>query len=168
VAAGLTVTYIDRLSKPEKERVQEAAIAGSSTPAPSEEPPSPAPEQARAPRERVISEYTFRLEWQLPDGIYSGTLNMRGARGWFRVRTPQGLIIDQDMEAVRGEQDVWLLASNPRYAPGTEGPEGYYYFADNFRLTEVPGQGWTIAQTCDNQKQEGRCSPVTVLDARAY
>jgi hypothetical protein len=168
--SGLAVDWIhDRMPKPEKEEVQKAQLSRVELPEPRPERESPPPEPRRTEPRRMSasSGYTFKLAWDLPDGTYRGTLKMRDAHGLFRVRMPNGLSIDQDMEAVIFRGDVWLLASNPRYAPGTGGPDGYPYYPDNFHLVEDSGEGWTISETCDSEG-EGRCSEVRVLEAMPF
>jgi hypothetical protein len=107
--------------------------------------------------------FRFTLKWKYPqDSIaYIGTLVMLGDSGSFRVRTPEGIIIDQDMAADSDGEEVWLRGSNPRFAPNSESPDDYYYYADSFRLMQVQSGDWTVADTCDAEK----CAPVRVVRA---
>ena len=108
--------------------------------------------------------YAFHLEWTGHDGTYSGILAMSGATGVFRVWPPNGVVIDQDMEAVRFQGSLWLLASNLRYAPGSTEPDDLQYWPDNFRLVEGTHGEWEIKETCDQEQ----CSEVRILGARPF
>jgi hypothetical protein len=116
------------------------------------------------PPKTNISGYKFNFSWTIYNGTYSGILVMRGMTGSFRVTTPQGDVIDQDMIAQPSNGDVILSGSNPRHA-GTSTPiSPIYYSPDRFRLANTP-QGWTIADTCDYQ---GICAPVSVTSASTF
>ncbi len=144
--------------------VSASLLSGAAEPVNEADPPTPS--------SRPMTGYTFRVRWQMPEGTYVGTVSMWEASGTFSVRTPEGLTIDQDMEAVRLEEDaedIWLLASNPRFAPGSEEREDYSYSPDHLRLTNVPGLGWTIPQTCFfDTDDKVRCSSVEVLEAKDH
>ena len=112
--------------------------------------------------ETKISGYKFGFSWTIYSGTYSGVLVMQGMTGGFRVTTPQGVVLDQDVVAQPSNGDVILIGSNPRHA-GTSTPV-YGYSPDRFRLANTP-QGWTIADTCDYQ---GICAPVTVTNASTF
>jgi hypothetical protein len=170
--AGVVVPYlVDRLPKPEAEMVEPEPVS-----TPPGMPPAPAPAPEASPPVPAISatgNYTFHLEWTGHDGPYSGILSMSGATGVFRVWPPDGVIpdgviIDQDMEAVRFQGSIWLLASNLRYAPGTTRPEDLEYWPDNFRLVQRPDGEWAITETCDEQNEGTNCSPVRILGATPF
>jgi len=122
----------------------------------------------KPPPEPQISGYKFTLLWHVPnDGIYSGTIKMRGVSGSFRVTTPAGTIIDQRMDAERSPKkgEIFLLGSDPRYAPGSkrlENDEGYY--PDSFSLIQLPNGDWTITHTCDGNQ----CASVRVIEADTF
>jgi hypothetical protein len=107
--------------------------------------------------------FRFTLRWKYPkDSLgYVGTLVMVGDSGSFRVRTPEGFLIDQDMIADSDGEEVWLRGSDPRFAPNSETAENYDYYADSFRLMQVQSGDWTVADTCDQE----RCAPVHVVRA---
>ncbi|MDO9213918.1 MAG: hypothetical protein Q7U23_08820 [Methylococcales bacterium] len=105
------------------------------------------------------SGYQFHLTWQLPDdGAYSGVLEMRGKTGVFRVTTPKGDNIEQDMSAQPNEDKVVVTGSNPRYF---ENQLPASYPPDIFWLAKESGE-WTITDACD---EKGSCAKVTVLNA---
>ncbi len=105
----------------------------------------------------------FTLVWQSHDGIYSGKLRMQRVTGTFRVRAPNGIIFDQDMEASYVNGDVLLVGSNPRYAGSSE--PAYDYSPDIFRLTQLPTGEWTIVDTIDTQ---GLGAQVRVVEAGTF
>ncbi len=129
------------------------------------EPKRGTEEPSRAPwrPEPTVPGYRFTLVWMGHDGNYRGTLIMRGVAGTFHVATPRNVIIEQDMTARAHRGDVLLVGSNPRYG-GSGAPAWREYFADSFRLTQLPNGEWTIADTCDGQL----CSVVYVVDANTF
>ena len=101
--------------------------------------------------------YQFHLSWQLPDdGTYSGVLEMRGKTGIFRVTTPKGDNIEQDMTAEPTNQGVVIAGSNPRHL---ENQLPAHYSPDIFILSKESGK-WAITDACDDR---GRCANVTIL-----
>jgi hypothetical protein len=162
--SGVAAQYIaDRIPKPEQQIVR-SGLLGVNPPR-FVWPTSPTP-SARQITE--VSKYTFNLAWEVPnDGAYSGTLRMVGAYGSLRVRTPDGYTIDQDMEAVRFRHDIWLLASNPRFAPGTAYKEDYGYAPDHFHLVKEFGGDWTVEETCYYDGQT-KCNRVQIRRAMPF
>jgi hypothetical protein len=106
----------------------------------------------------------FTLSWEVEEGTYFGTLVMRGEQGRFRVRTPDKVIIDQDMTAEYHADGLWLVGSNVMWAPHSEQPDSYYYNPDQFHLTELQKDLWTIDDTCDGE----RCATVQVVEASTF
>jgi hypothetical protein len=109
--------------------------------------------------------YRIELKWVMEGGTYRGTLEMRGDAGMFRVKTPAGLLIDEGMTATFGidRNELWLLASHPRYAGTSEFVSPDYYNPDNFRLTRSDS-GWAIHDIC--HLVQPRCAPVDVVAGR--
>jgi hypothetical protein len=119
-------------------------------------------ESPRTESQKKHSGYQFQLSWQLPNqqGAYSGVLEMRGKTGIFRVTTPDGDNIEQDMTAEPIDGEVMVKGSNPRYF---ENQLPASYLPDIFFLSKESG-AWTITNACD---EKGNCSSVTVLSANA-
>jgi hypothetical protein len=130
-----------------------------------QEPESRSAEPAMLPPPPRISGYDFTLQWTVREGTYSGVLEMQGTSGTFRVRKPDGLIIDQAVTASRSDNrhEVWLIGSDPTYAGTSDRVSETVYLADRFRLIEVNG-AWTVADQCDRD----RCAPVLVTAARTF
>lgn len=121
----------------------------------------------KPPPEPQISGYKFTLWWQLPDqGVFSGTIKMRGVSGSFRVLTPDGILIDQKMNAElsTNKGEIFLIGSDPRYAPGSKRLENDIYYPDSFRLIQLPSGDWTITHTCDGNQ----CASVRVIEADTF
>jgi len=118
-------------------------------------------ESPKTDSQKKHSGYQFQLSWQLPnDGAYSGVLEMRGKTGFFRVTTPDGDNIEQDMTAEPADRGVVVSGSNPRHF---ENQLPANYSPDIFLLSKESGE-WTITETCD---EKGSCASVTVLSANA-
>ncbi|CAG1023061.1 hypothetical protein DOJK_02070 [Patescibacteria group bacterium] len=118
-------------------------------------------ESPRIDNQKSRSGYQFQISWQLPDdGTYSGVLEMRGKTGIFRVTTPQGDNIEQDMTAEPTDEKIVVVGSNPRDFK-TQLPSNYS--PDIFILSKESGE-WTITDACD---ERSRCASVTVLNASA-
>lgn len=118
-------------------------------------------ENPKTESQKKSSGYQFQLSWQQPnDGAYSGVLEMRGKTGIFRVTTPSGDNIEQDMTAEPTDGGVVVSGSNPRYF---ENQLPAKYSPDTFVLSKESGE-WTITETCD---EKGNCASVTVLSASA-
>jgi hypothetical protein len=142
-------------------------VAEAKPEAESKTPPTKSAPLPKSPPEPQISGYRFILSWQVPnDGLYSGTIIMRGVYGSFRVTTPAGTIIDQDMKAVPapGNRAIFLVGSNPRYAPGSIRLENHFYDPDSFSLIELASGDWTITDTCDRKQ----CGSVRVIEASTF
>ena len=121
----------------------------------------PNEESPRINNQKSRSGYQFQISWQLPnDGSYSGVLEMHGKTGIFRVTTPDGDNIEQDMTAEPTDEKIVVVGSNPRDFK-TQLPTNYP--PDIFILSKQSG-GWTITDVCD---ERSRCAGVTVLSASA-
>jgi hypothetical protein len=108
------------------------------------------------------SGYQFQLSWQVPeDGSYSGVLEMRGKTGIFRVTTPRGENIEQDMTAEPTDEKIVVFGSSSRDVK-TQLPVNYS--PDTFILSKEAG-AWTITDVCD---EKSRCVGVTVLSANPF
>ena len=153
VLTGVTTTIIT-------EKIAEAKPQPETKPPPKKSSLPPAP-----PPEPQISGYKFILSWQVPnDGLYSGTIIMRGRYGSFRVTTADGTMIDQDMQTVLGpgNRTIFLVGSNPRYA--SLDIKNHFYNPDSFSLIELASGEWTITHTCDGNQ----CASVRVIEASTF
>jgi hypothetical protein len=118
-------------------------------------------ESPKTESQKKHSGYQFQLSWQLPNqkGAYSGVLEMRGKTGVFRVTTPKGDNIEQDMTAEpAGDRGVVVWGSNPRYFENQLPAD---YSPNIFTLSKESGE-WTITSVAD---EVGNFANVTLLSA---